>query len=383
MKRIFYFSIFILLSVFASAQIRTAEDVKNTFSSRNVVANHAEFDIQKVLGLYGIDNNTQGKIDLIKITMNDKNLIVYMVQNNQVSSVTALVGKGSIQTINKFLYNSNNQLEVAAIGKDIVAITYDKKGRVASEAFLVKASKSAKSDKGNITMTDGYAYTDQWKKHDLSDTTESIYLYEFSETGESIAWAIDRMCVYDYNSKGQMTKKIETSRDKVREAITEFTYKNGVLQQQVKTYSNTNMIESTVYTYEKGLLTKAQKGYYRYAAKRKVMELSAETNLFVYDDKGNLTEYTSNSGQRYDFCSMQYDAKNRITDVQKRQENGEMAVLFRCEYDANGNVVKSEKGSVVTTYQYEYDSNGNWTKQTVTKNNGNPVVTTREISYMK
>ena len=147
------------MSVFASAQIRTAEDVKNTFSSRNVVANHAEFDIQKVLGLYGIDNNTQGKIDLIKITMNDKNLIVYMVQNNQVSSVTALVGKGSIQTINKFLYNSNNQLEVAAIGKDIVAITYDKKGRVASEAFLVKASKSAKSEENSFSNSNSDTFS--------------------------------------------------------------------------------------------------------------------------------------------------------------------------------------------------------------------------------
>lgn len=384
MKRFITVSICVVFSLSLFAQFHDANEVSTTFSSKNLFLNHTEFDFLSSVNRYAFYELPIGKVESVKLSKNDKELLVNCDENGQIVNIHE---GHTINPERRFVYNTKSLVEAAFLGNYTVAITYDKKGNVVSEAFLVKSTKIKNPAEemlaAHITMFDSYICTDQWKKQQLTDSTESVYMYESMENGEVVAWVIDKMFVYDYNSKGLMTQKVESSRDKVRESVVEFTYKNGVLTQQVKTYSNTNMIESTMYSYEKGLLTKAVKGYYRYAAKRKVMELSTETNQFVYNENGKLIEFTSNSGQRYDYCSMQYDANNRITEVQKRQENGEMVSLFKCEYDKNNMIIKSEKNSVVTTYQYEYDSVGNWTKQTVTKNNGTPVVTTREFVYKK
>ena len=378
MKRFLFSVVASILAVSAFAQTKNADEVKTTFSPRNLQANHAEFSLQSVLNQYNIEENMKGNISQITVSRSKASVVCTFNNNNQPVSITK-DGK----EICTFLYNTNSKLEIAQSGNGIVAITYDKKGRVASEAFLVEGSGKQKADanvKANVTAVDKYIYTDKWKKQTLTDTSEQVYLYEAGE-GSAKPWIIDRMYVYTYNGKGLMTKKIETARDKVRESITEFTYKKGVLQQQVKTYSNTNMVESTVYTYEEGYLVKAVKGYFRDVTKRKSIELNSEVNMMMYDTQRNLVEYRCTDGHKYDLCVMKYDENQRIVNVQKRQETGEMVSMFQCEYDAANMVSSTIKNEVKMQYAYEYDAQGNWITQTITKN-GEPVGTiSRTIQY--
>lgn len=377
MKRFLVSVLAVVVTVGLSAQTKNADEVKTTFSPRNLQANHTEFCLQSVLNQYNIEENMKGNISQITVSRSKASVVCAFNENNQPVSIT----KDGIELC-KFTYNSNAKIEVAQSGNSIVAITYDKKGRVASEAFLVEGSgKNQIDSKSKTTMADKYIYTDSWKKQTLSDSTECVYLFEATNAGKAKEWIIDRMYIYEYNGKGLMTKKIETARDKVRESVTEFKYKKGVLQQQVKTYSNTNLVESTVYTYEEGYLVKAVKGYFRDISKRKSIELSSEVNMMMYDTQRNLVEYRCTDGHKYDLCVMKYDENQRLVNVQKRQETGEMMPMFQCEYDAANMVSSTIKNEVKMQYAYEYDAKGNWTKQTITKNGEAVGVISRAIQY--
>ena len=378
MRRFLFFVIASTVAVGAFAQTKNAEEVKTTFSPRNLQANHTEFCLQPVMTQYNIDENMKGNISQVTVSRSKASVVCSFNENNQPVNITK-----DGNEICTFVYNSHSQLEIAQSSNGIVAITYDKKGRVVSEAFLVKGSGKHKTEpnvKANITTVDKFIYTDQWKKQTLTDTSELVYLYVI-DAGLAKPWIIDRLYVYDYNGKGLMTKKIETARDKVRESVTEFTYQNGQLQQQVKTFSNTNMVESTVYTYEEGYLIKAVKGYFRDLKKGKSVELSSEVNMMVYDPQRNLVEYRSVDGQKYDLCVMQYDGNQRLINVKKRQENGEMIPMFQCEYDSADMVSSTIKNDVKMQYIYEYDAQGNWTKQTITKNGEEVGSISRMIQY--
>lgn len=378
MKRFLFSVVASILAVSAFAQTKNADEVKTTFSPRNLQANHTEFCLQSVLSQYNIDENMKGNVSQITVSRTKASVVCAFNENNQPVSITK-DGK----EICTFVYNTHSQVEIAQSANGIVAITYDKKGRVASEAYLVAGSGKQKADpnsKATVTAVDKYIYTDQWKKQTLTDTSETVYLYEAGE-GVAKPWCIDRMYVYDYNGKGLMTKKIETARDKARESITEFTYKKGVLQQQVKTYSNTNLVESTVYTYEEGYLVKAVKGYFRDVTKRKSIELSSEVNMMMYDTQRNLVEYRCTDGHKYDLCVMKYDENQRLINVQKRQETGEMMPMFQCEYDAANMVSSTIKNEIKMQYTYEYDAQGNWITQTITKNGEAVGSISRLIQY--
>ena len=377
MKRFLVSVLAVVVTVGLSAQTKNADEVKTTFSPRNLQANHTEFCLQSVLNQYNIEENMKGNISQITVSRSKASVVCAFNENNQPVNITK-----DGNELCKFVYNSNAKIEVAQAGNSIVAITYDKKGRVASEAFLVEGSgKNQIDSKSKTTMADKYIYTDSWKKQTLSDSTECVYLFEATNAGKAKEWIIDRMYIYEYNGKGLMTKKIETARDKVRESVTEFKYKKGVLQQQVKTYSNTNLVESTVYTYEEGYLVKAVKGYFRDVTKRKSIELSSEVNMMMYDTQRNLVEYRCTDGHKYDLCVMKYDENQRLVNVQKRQETGEMMPMFQCEYDAANMVSSTIKNDVKMQYTYDYDAQGNWTKQTITKNGEAVGVISRAIQY--
>lgn len=377
MKRFLVSVLAVVVTVGLSAQTKNADEVKTTFSPRNLQANHTEFCLQSVLNQYNIEENMKGNISQITVSRSKASVVCAFNENNQPVNITK-----DGNELCKFVYNSKAKIEVAQAGNSIVAITYDKKGRVASEAFLVEGSgKNQIDSKSKTTMADKYIYTDSWKKQTLSDSTECVYLFEATNAGKAKEWIIDRMYIYEYNGKGLMTKKIETARDKVRESVTEFKYKKGVLQQQVKTYSNTNLVESTVYTYEEGYLVKAVKGYFRDVTKRKSIELSSEVNMMMYDTQRNLVEYRCTDGHKYDLCVMKYDENQRLVNVQKRQETGDMMPMFQCEYDAANMVASTIKNEIKMQYTYEYDAQGNWTKQTITKNGEAVGVISRAIQY--
>ena len=231
MKRFLVSVLAVVVTVGLSAQTKNADEVKTTFSPRNLQANHTEFCLQSVLNQYNIEENMKGNISQITVSRSKASVVCAFNENNQPVNITK-----DGNELCKFVYNSNAKIEVAQAGNSIVAITYDKKGRVASEAFLVEGSgKNQIDSKSKTTMADKYIYTDSWKKQTLSDSTECVYLFEATNAGKAKEWIIDRMYIYEYNGKGLMTKKIETARDKVRESVTEFKYKKGVLQQQVKT----------------------------------------------------------------------------------------------------------------------------------------------------
>ncbi|MBO4778013.1 MAG: hypothetical protein J5588_05915 [Bacteroidales bacterium] len=379
MKRFLFSVVASILAVSAFAQTKNADEVKTTFSPRNLQANHTEFCLQSVLNQYNIEENMKGNISQITVSRSKASVVCAFNENNQPVSITK-DGK----EICTFVYNTHSQVEIAQSANGIVAITYDKKGRVASEAYLVAGSGKQKADpnsKVTVTAVDKYIYTDSWKKQTLSDSTECVYLFEATNAGKAKEWIIDRMYIYEYNGKGLMTKKIETARDKVRESVTEFKYKKGVLQQQVKTYSNTNLVESTVYTYEEGYLVKAVKGYFRDVTKRKSIELSSEVNMMMYDTQRNLVEYRCTDGHKYDLCVMKYDENQRLINVQKRQETGEMMPMFQCEYDAANMVSSTIKNEIKMQYTYEYDAQGNWITQTITKNGEAVGSISRLIQY--
>ena len=377
MKRFLVSILAVVVTVALSAQTKNADEVKTTFSPRNLQANHTEFCLQSVLNQYNIEENMKGNISQITVSRSKASVVCAFNENNQPVNITK-----DGNELCKFVYNSNAKIEVAQSGNSIVAITYDKKGRVASEAFLVEGSgKNQIDSKSKTTMADKYIYTDSWKKQTLSDSTECVYLFEATNAGKAKEWIIDRMYIYEYNGKGLMTKKIETARDKVRESVTEFKYQKGVLQQQVKTYSNTNLVESTVYTYEEGYLVKAVKGYFRDVTKRKSIELSSEVNMMMYDTQRNLVEYRCTDGHKYDLCVMKYDENQRLVNVQKRQETGDMMPMFQCEYDAANMVSSTIKNEIKMQYTYEYDAQGNWTKQTITKNGEAVGSISRTIQY--
>lgn len=380
MKRFGYLFLFLLVSVFAGAQIRTATDVKNTFSSRNSMNNKLEFPLESVLSQFNLDlTNLKGFVKTVKYTESGKEWCTcYFNNKNQIERIA-----NGEKDLCKFVYNTKNQLEIIQMETQIIAKTYDKKGNVLSEALLYPAKKNnfnqSTQKKVKLTTSGNYIYTNAWQI--VPDSVEKVYLYEMGANGSSKAWAIERICLYEYAGNGRMTKKLETSTDKARESLYEFTYKKGVLSQQVKTYTNMNMIESTLYTYENGRLVKAMKGYFKYVAKRKVMELSSEKNTMKYDDKGNLIEYVSEDTRRYDFCSLQYDDNQRIVKVDKRREDTTMEPMCEYKYDDHNYIVESVKNEVKVTYEYTYDYNKNWTKQTMSKEGVEPLVRTRTIEY--
>lgn len=384
MKRFLFVHVLCLVSVFAGAQIKTANDLKNTFSARNSMCNRVEFTLDAALSQFNLDlGNLSGDVKSMEVTSGSS---VYSCTFNENGQITGITSGGKELCV--VVYNTSSLPEIIHFGEQIIAKTYDKKGRVVSEALLYpvkpeegtqSASSAALNKKMKLTQVGDYTYTNMWQLQ--PDTVAKIYLFEALTNGKSQSWAIERMFLYDYNGKGQITKKLETSNDVVREALYEFMYKKNLLTQQVKQFTNTNMVENTTYTYENGLLTEAVKGYFRHGSGRKIMVLSSETNTMTYDAHGNLKEFTSNDARRYDSCSVQYDDKQRITKVENRRLDGTMESMGEYSYDDKDYIIATVKNDVRVQYVYEYDAKGNWVKQTITKNGATPLVRTRKIEY--
>ena len=378
MKHILFTIVSLFSSIVLIAQIRTADDVERTFSPRNLMTNHIE-NLSNQLKKIGLDN-LSGDIEKVVVTYNNKSCDCQYA-NGQIASVVC-EGKNSV----KFVYNSDNKLEIVQIeNNQIIATTYDKKGRVASEASLKpyqsKGNTSVASAKAKTMMAGDYIYTDLWKNQTVTDTTAQIYLYEVLENGSTQEWAIERLYVYNYKSNGLMKERIEKASNPSRDAVYDFSYKHGLLEQQVKTYTNSNMVEGSTYYYENGKLIKVNKGYFKAAKGKNPPLISSETSTMTYDSTGKLLQFTSTDGYRNDSCFIQRDDKQRIVYVQKTQENGEMIPMFQCEYDDHNFIVKGEPKQQFA--RYEYDEKDNWIKQSFESKNGDVFEVKREIQYKK
>lgn len=380
MKRLFFTFISFCFAASLSAQIRTADEVKTTFSPKNLMSNHTEYSLQKIYEQFGIEvQDIQGNIQNISFSKNNNSWCECIFNNeNQISQI-----KKDNAEICKFIYNSNSKLEVIQFESGIIAITYDKKGRVASEAILYPyQSKNALTEKkANYVMSENYIFTDVWQTQKATDSTARIYLYEIKDSNSIQEWAIKQLFSYSYKKNGLIKSKVEIASNPYRDAIFDFSYKKKVLEQQVKTYSNSDMVEGTTYFYKNGNLSKVNKGYFKAAKGKNPPLISSETNTMSYDSLGNLIEYTSTDGYRQDICTLQYDANNRIVKVQKQQENGEQIPMFQCEYNDKNIVVKLTQSNGQQKISYEYDEKGNWNKQTIVKSNGQTQIIERSINY--
>ncbi len=381
MKRLFFTFCSLCFVLTVSAQLRTANEVKTTFSPKNLMANNIEFSLSKIYAQLGIElQDIQGDIQKVSFSKDNNNWCECIFNNeNQISQI-----KKDDKDICKFVYNSNSKVEVIQFENEIIAITYDKKGRVASEAILYPyQSKNTLTDgKKSITvMTDDYIFTNLWQSQKATDSTARIYLYEVKGQGLLQEWAIKQLFSYTYKGNGLMKTKVEIASNPYRDAIFDFSYKKKVLDQQVKTYTNSDMVEGTTYFYENGQLVKVNKGYFRAAKGKNPPLISSETNTMTYDSLGNMTTYTSTDGYRQDICTLQYDTNKRIVKVQKQQENGEQIPMFQCEYNDQNIVVKSTQSNGQQKISFDYDEKGNWNKQTIVKNNGTTQVVERVITY--
>lgn len=381
MKQLIFTFCSLCLTLALSAQIRTAEEVKTTFSPKNLMSNNTEFSLQKIYAQFGIElQDIQGNIQTVSFSKDNNNWCECVFNdNNQISQI-----KKDDKELCKFVYNSNSKVEVIQFESGIIAITYDKKGRVASEAILYPyQSKNVSTDvkKANTVMSDNYIFTDLWQSQKVTDSTARIYLYEVKPDGKTQEWAIKQLFSYSYKGNGLMKTKVEIASNPYRDAIFDFSYKKKILDQQVKTYSNSDMVEGTTYFYENGNLSKVNKGYFKAAKGKNPPLISSETNTMTYDSLGNMTEYTSTDGYRQDICTLQYDSNKRIVKVLKQQENGEQIPMFQCEYNDKNIVVKLTQSNGQQKISYDYDEKGNWKKQTIVKNNGTSQVIDRVITY--
>ncbi len=376
MKQIVSFFVLVFFSFCSFAQMMTADEVSTTFSPKNLMSNRPEYSLSAIIQLNFGFSLVENSVEQIIVQKDDVQYVCVYNEQNQLKEITS-AGK----TLCKLTYNSKGKVEVVNLVDKIIAITYDKKGRVASEACLYPHSDNAamsQHSSSKLIVTEDYVFLDEWSK---SLTSPRIYLLEILDDSKVKEWAIDAMYLYDYKGNGSMKEKIVTASNNTRDAVYSFTYKKNALQQQIKSYTNSPMVESSTYLYENGRLTKVNKGYFK-RAKRNPPLISSETNTMVYDSVGNLLEYSSYDGYRYDYCVMNRDSKNRIMKVQKKQENGEMTPMFQCEYNDQDYVVKSVNGRSVCQYTYEFDAQGNWTSLTVVEN-GKTKTITRQISYKK
>lgn len=383
MKRLISLLFLYSLTLCGYSQIRTATEVTSLFSIKNLTSNHREFDslyIVSTLGLPFDVYDIKGAVSTIDYTVGDKMFHAFYASHGGIDS---LVSEG--KTLMRAVYNSHSQIEVLEADTVILAITYDKKGRVASEAKLYPVSSSsviASTASGSKTqVTDTYIFTDAWQKQSLDDSLPRVYLYSMATDGRTIPWAIDRMYVYEYNGSGCMTKKIDSGRKITRNAIYEFSYKKKKLSQQIKTYTASSLVEGSTFFYENGVLSKVNKGFFRSAKGKNPPLISSETTIMTYDSLGRLVEYVSYDGHRRDICAYTYDANNRIVTIVKRMEDGRYLPLFQCEYDEKSRVVKYQEVRSRGTASYVWDNVGNWNQCTMTDDNGKETTVRRSIQY--
>lgn len=369
MKRIICSLTAIFVAVCVQAQMMNADDVKSVFSQRNTMANHAEYSIESILKSIGFDFAILGEnVQATNVTIDDKSYTCTYNENGQLKEIS-----NGNDVICKITYNSNLQPEVVNIKSKIYAITYDKKGRVASEAVLLQTDNSINISNSNLVVSGDYVFTDFWK--DATGKTPKIYLQEICDGNAVRTWAIETITTFDYKGNGIMKGKIVTASNDSRNAVFTFSYDKKVLQQQIKSYSNNTMVESSMYVYENDKLSKVNKGYFKPEKKNPPL-ISSETTTMKYDSTGNLVEFTSFDGYRYDYCEIIYDTQNRIVKVQKRKEDGEMTPMFQCEYDSHNNVTKSVRNGQVFEHTYVYDAKGNW----IVKTSGSHTIK-RDLQY--
>ena len=90
MKRFLVSVLAVVVTIGLSAQTKNADEVKTTFSPRNLQANHTEFCLQSVLNQYNIDENQKGNISQITVARAKASVVCAFNENKQPVNIISL-----------------------------------------------------------------------------------------------------------------------------------------------------------------------------------------------------------------------------------------------------------------------------------------------------
>lgn len=284
----------------------------------------------------------------------------------------------------KASYVCTKEVTKSEDGTTTKTYTYNSSGRVTKETYtlgsglskLTETTTYTYDDKGNVTkerqsikmgiIPAGISTTVRTYDSNNRITKESI-------TSDAVGLNKD-VTEYKYNSKGQLTSKVNTVYDMGQKSVESSTYtydKSGRLIKFVYFDSELDMTCTTAYTYDKnGNVSKT------------VFEREAEddaakiTSRYTYDKKGNiLTEKTTSVYSDYTettYVTNTYDKNyNLIKSVEKttNSDGDKTTDTTTNAYDKKGRLIKAETrsnsgGETTRVYSeaYTYDKSGNCIK---------------------
>ncbi len=214
---------------------------------------------------------------------------------------------------------------------DRIAMTYNGKKLAEKKSF---------GNQDNITDRTTYTYDSKGNlKH------ESMYLNtEYVQVRN----------LYEYDAQNRRITETRHSKDKfMYKTIYEYDGKNIIKKETTGPSGTIEYREKNSYDKNGNLLE-------QYIIDSRDKSITHDVNK--YDDKGNLTEWSSTVNDKL-----------------------QLKVLYK--YDDHDNVLATKtingKGETIDnrTYTYEYDSNGNWTKKTVSINDSLFTIVERKIEY--
>lgn len=255
---------------------------------------------------------------------------------------------------------------------------------------------------------------------DLRDVGQESYILEEKYTQQQVRWVANI-----YTLKNVLVAKAELLQDR-----------NGFATEEVYSDLNGDMLNRITYEYTPNMNWKRTVNYdayynplgiyYYYYSPEGYLSEIRETNeeginrsrvIFVYDDRGNLTEQINydGKGQQTENTEFLYNIKNKpisyrtlvgedsikvyteanyqndtlLTDItMELYDQNKVVSTIKYEYDPLGNILKTtetdltgKKPEEVKEYIYEWDLHGNWTKQMIKKNGDVQVAASRIITY--
>lgn len=238
---------------------------------------------------------------------------------------------------------------------------YDAKGNKTKETILNFENKTEEiiytyDENGNLIKTfkptEKYSLTNEYTYNDRGDVLSEKIIQEMYET--DFTQTVDKIYEYEYDEKGNITKKITKNLAQDSQTVEETTYnENGDVTRYHKVIDNiAHTLQETEYEYfENGKIKKSN-------VKRndwKEYELQQ-----VYDEKGNLLKESSgDSKNTYEYT---YDEKGNITKKKEIKFDG-TPKYYEYTYNGNNELIKEityyeGKENSIVYHEYKYNENG-------------------------
>ncbi|MGN0443031.1 MAG: RHS repeat domain-containing protein [Acutalibacteraceae bacterium] len=284
----------------------------------------------------------------------------------------------------KTSYVCTKEVTKSEDGTETTTYTYNSSGRVTKKTYTLGSGLSKLTETTTYTYDDKGNVTKERQSSKIGiipagiSTTVRTYDSKNRITKESItsdAVGLNKdVTEYKYNSKGQLTSKVNTVYDMGQKSVESSTYtydKSGRLIKFVYFDSELDMTCTTAYTYDKN--GNVSKTVYEREAEDDTAKI---TSRYTYDKKGNiLTEKTTSVYPDFTdttYVTNTYDKNyNLIKSVEKSTDSDgyKKTTTTTNAYDKKGRLIKSEtrsnsggETSRVSSEAYTYDKNGNCIK---------------------